>query len=161
MHGRSSENGYRGIARSGRLAHRLVLHGPALEIPRKDLLALQVLDLSSPPATTRRGLHAERPDQRQADGATDMRLPFARPAGRNLRVHAGKPGIPGSRDAPRSHVHECRVKHGARAGTSFPTRNWNNLPSTITVPRKRWSRPSKHKGMNPCGKTGTLGCSLQ
>ena len=88
-------------------------HGPALEIPGKDLLALQVLDLSSPPAATRRGLHAERPDQRQADGATDMRLPFARPAGRNLRVHAGKPGVPGSRDAPRSHVHECRIKHGA------------------------------------------------
>ena len=85
----------------------------ALEIPGKDLLALQVLDLSSPPAATRRGLHAERPDQRQADGATDMRLPFARPAGRNLRVHAGKPGVPGSRDAPRSHVHECRIKHGA------------------------------------------------
>lgn len=113
MHGRGSENGYRGIARSGRLAHRLVLHGPALEIPGKNLLAFQVLDLSSPPAATRRSLHAERPDQRQADGATDMRLPFARPAGRNLRIHARKSGVPGSRDALGSHVHECRVKHGA------------------------------------------------
>ena len=79
----------------------------------RNLLAFQVLDLSSPPAATRRSLHAERPDQRQADGATDMRLPFARPAGRNLRIHARKSGVPGSRDALGSHVHECRVKHGA------------------------------------------------
>ena len=87
--------GIGGIARSGRLAHRLVLHGPALEIPERTYWRSKY-SISLPRLRPHAGAFMPKDpinDKQMVQLICAYRL--LGPAGRNLRVHAGKPGSSG------------------------------------------------------------------